>query len=160
MNSLKIIFENYKLFNKDPVDGVSIDFDDENPFEWNLIIVGPKDSPYEGGCFKAKMIFPKNFPHSPPDFIFISKIFHPNIYENGKVCISILHEGEDRFGYESADERWRPVHSVNSILLSIISLLHDPNDESPANIDSAKIWREDKNEFQKIVNQCTRESLE
>ena len=107
-----------------------------------------------------KILFPKNFPHSPPDFIFISKIFHPNIYENGKVCISILHEGEDRFGYESADERWRPVHTVNSILLSIISLLHDPNDESPANIQSAKVWREDKKEFQKIVNQCTKESLE
>lgn len=58
--------------------------------------------------------------------------------KNGNVCISILHEpGDDRFGYEKASERWLPVHTVETILISVISMLADPNDESPANVDAA-----------------------
>jgi ubiquitin-conjugating enzyme E2 G1 len=59
-------------------------------------------------------------------------------WESGEVCISILHPpGEDAWGYEQASERWLPVHTVESILVSVISMLSSPNDESPANIDAA-----------------------
>ena len=54
------------------------------------------------------------------------------------MCISILHEpGEDKYGYEKPEERWLPVHTVETILLSVISMIADPNDESPANVDAA-----------------------
>ena len=54
------------------------------------------------------------------------------------MCISILHEpGDDTYGYEKASERWLPVHTVETILISVISMLADPNDESPANVDAA-----------------------
>lgn len=57
---------------------------------------------------------------------------------DGDVCISILHEpGDDRWGYEKASERWLPIHTVETILLSVISLLADPNGDSPANVDAA-----------------------
>ena len=57
---------------------------------------------------------------------------------SGDVCISILHEpGDDKYGYEKASERWLPVHTVETILVSVISMLADPNDESPANVDTA-----------------------
>ena len=60
------------------------------------------------------------------------------VHKNGEVCISILHEpGEDKFGYETASERWLPIHTVESILISVISMITDPNDESPANGDAA-----------------------
>ena len=60
------------------------------------------------------------------------------VHQDGEVCISILHEpGEDKFGYERASERWLPVHTVESILMSVISMISDPNDESPANVDAA-----------------------
>ncbi|KAL5716648.1 E2 ubiquitin-conjugating enzyme [Ranunculus cassubicifolius] len=60
------------------------------------------------------------------------------VYPDGKVCISILHEpGDDPNGYEHSSERWNPVHTVESIVLSIISMLSSPNDESPANVDAA-----------------------
>ena len=60
------------------------------------------------------------------------------VYEDGEVCISILHEpGEDKFGYEKASERWSPVHTVESVVLSVISMLSDPNPESAANIVAA-----------------------
>eukprot|EP00958_Prasinococcus_capsulatus_P008242 scaffold790_cov387-Prasinococcus_capsulatus_cf.AAC.14 len=62
------------------------------------------------------------------------------VYPDGRVCISILHPaGDDPNGYELASERWSPVHTVETILLSIISMLSSPNDESPANIDAAKV---------------------
>jgi ubiquitin-conjugating enzyme E2 G1 len=55
----------------------------------------------------------------------------------GLVCISILHEpGDDKWGYEKASERWLPVHTVETIIISVISMLAEPNDESPANVDA------------------------
>lgn len=60
------------------------------------------------------------------------------VYPNGDVCISILHPPEDdKYGYESAAERWLPIHTVETILVSVISMLSSPNDSSPANIDAA-----------------------
>ena len=61
-----------------------------------------------------------------------------SVDKNGEVCVSILHEpGDDKYGYEKASERWLPVHTVETILISVISMLADPNDESPANVDAA-----------------------
>jgi ubiquitin-conjugating enzyme E2 G1 len=114
------------------------------------------------------------------------------VYEDGKVCISILHPpGEDRFNeQEHPDERWRPILGVESIIISVISMLSDPNDESPANIDAAVSawiplgkrhsrfltrrdpwsvctcadrqvqWRSDKAGFKKRVRQVVRKSQE
>ncbi|OAY68498.1 Ubiquitin-conjugating enzyme E2 7 [Ananas comosus] len=98
------------------------------------------------------MSFPKNYPNSPPTVRFTSEMWHPNVYPDGRVCISILHApGEDPNGYELASERWTPVHTVESIVLSIISMLSSPNDESPANVEAAKEWRERRDEFKKKV---------
>ena len=83
------------------------------------------------------------------------------VYDDGRVCISILHSpGDDPHGYETAAERWSPVHSVESIILSIISMLSSPNDESPANVDAAKQWREDRDGFKKRVARIVRKSQE
>lgn len=60
------------------------------------------------------------------------------VHKDGEVCISILHEpGEDKYGYEKASERWLPIHTVETILISVISMISEPNDESPANVDAA-----------------------
>jgi ubiquitin-conjugating enzyme E2 G1 len=60
------------------------------------------------------------------------------VFKSGDVCISILHPpGEDRYGHEDASERWLPIHTVATIALSVISMLSDPNDRSPANIEAA-----------------------
>ena len=61
--------------------------------------------------------------------------------KNGDVCISILHEpGEDKYGYEKPEERWLPIHTVETIMISVISMLADPNGDSPANVDAAVRW--------------------
>lgn len=83
------------------------------------------------------------------------------MHADGKVCISILHPpGDDPMGYESAMERWSPVQSVESIMISIISMLSSPNDESPANVDAAKQWRDDREGFRKKVARIVRKSQE
>ena len=88
------------------------------------------------------------------------KIFHPNVYKSGEVCISILHPaGADPMGYEAINERWTPAHSIEKILLSVISLLAEPNLESPANVDAAKCYRDNIEEFKKISLKGVDESL-
>jgi ubiquitin-conjugating enzyme E2 G1 len=81
------------------------------------------------------------------------------VYPDGVVCISILHPpGDDRWGYEDASERWSPVHTVSSILLSVISMLSDPNLDSPANIEAAKQYREDAKGYRRRIARCVRKS--
>jgi ubiquitin-conjugating enzyme E2 G2 len=82
------------------------------------------------------------------------------VYANGEVCISILHPpGDDPHQYEHASERWSPIQSVEKILISVMSMLAEPNDESPANVDAARMWREKRAEYEKIVRQNVRKSL-
>lgn len=137
------------------------------------------------------MTFPKDYPLNPPELKFISTMWHPNIYPDGRVCISILHPpGDDPMNpYETAAERWSPVHTVESIvkpaftsrmvcftflltlvdflsscpqLVSVISLLSadTPNTESPANVDAAKEVREDIAGYRKKVRRLARRSAE
>lgn len=90
-------------------------------------------------------------------------MWHPNIYTDGRVCISILHPpGEDQYGYEESGERWLPVHTVESILISVISLLSSetPNLDSPANVDAAKEVRENFEAYKKKVRRLVRRSAE
>jgi len=149
--------------NRNPPDGVSVGLaDDSNLFKWELMIVGPPDTLYEGGFFKATLDFPPNFPNMPPEMTFTSPMWHPNVFPDGKVCISILHApGEDPHNeLESAEERWRPVLGVEQIIISVMSILSDPNHDSPANIDAAVMMREDRTEFKKRVRQTVRASQE
>ena len=123
------------------------------------------------------MIFSPEYPHVPPKMTFKTPIWHPNgglcttyslqqrilsrkiaeltwhdetVYPSGDVCISILHPPtHDPYGYEHASERWSPVQTPETILLSVISMLSSPNDESPANVEAARMWREDPKEFKK-----------
>lgn len=148
---------------KNPIDLCSVGLaDDSNLYEWEILIMGPDGTLYEGGFFKARLVFPPEFPNLPPTMTFMSDMWHPNVYPDGKVCISILHPpGVDEFNtQETAEERWRPILGVEQILVSVISMLSDPNDESPANLDAAVMWRNDKAAFKKKVRQMVRKSQE
>ncbi|KIJ47168.1 hypothetical protein M422DRAFT_28853 [Sphaerobolus stellatus SS14] len=129
-------------------------------FMWEALICGPKDTPFEGGVFVAKLTFPQDYPLSPFKMKFDPPLFHPNIYPDGNVCISILHTpGDDPTMYEKASERWSPVQSVEKVILSVISMLAEPNLESGANIDCCKLYRENKEEYVRIVKASIREQL-
>ena len=76
------------------------------------------------------------------------------------VCISILHPpGEDPNHYERPEERWSPVQSVEKILISVVSMLAEPNCESPANVEAGVMWRERRGEFEERVREGVRRSL-
>lgn len=82
------------------------------------------------------------------------------VYPNGTVCISILHPpGDDPNHYEHASERWSPIQSVEKILISVMSMLAEPNDESPANVEAAKMWRERRGDYERRVREEVRKGL-
>ena len=83
------------------------------------------------------------------------------VYEDGKVCISILHPpGNDAMSGETAEERWRPILSVEAILLSVISMMNDPNINSPANIDASVMYRDNEEEYNKKVRKLAQRACE
>ncbi|KAJ1540305.1 hypothetical protein HK405_011430, partial [Cladochytrium tenue] len=103
--------------------------------------------------------FPDDYPFNPPTFTFNRSFFHPNVYADGKLCISILHPpGDDPSSGETAAERWNPTQTVESILLSIVSLLNDPNCSSPANVDAGVLFRKNKDEYNRRIRQQVEES--
>ena len=143
--------------------GFSVGLVDDNDFyKWTVCFTGPEDTIYEGGFFKAILTFPDDFPQNPPEMKFITEMWHPNIYKDGRVCISILHSpGVDRFNeQESAEERWRPVLGVEQILVSVVSMLNEPNCDSPANIDASVQFRDHNEEYKKKVRQLVLKSMD
>ena len=117
---------------------------------WDIFIFGHKGTMYEGCIFHAEIEIPQKYSLEPPKMKFLTKIFHPNVYVSGKVCISILHTAQDDpTQYTPANLLWSPVHTIDSITMSVISILTDPNPDSPANIDASNALLADKEQFQK-----------
>ncbi|KAJ9218040.1 hypothetical protein DTO166G4_431 [Paecilomyces variotii] len=149
----RILMNEYKSLAQEK--WVNIELNEDDIFNWNigLIVLNP-DSLYYGGYFKAKMTFPNNYPYSPPEFRFLRPLYHPNIYEDGKLCISILHApGEDEMSGELAAERWSPAQRVESVLISILSLLDDAEVSSPANVDAGVMLRREPEKYKEIVRE-------
>ncbi|KAJ6216008.1 hypothetical protein RDWZM_010508 [Blomia tropicalis] len=161
LSALRRLMSEYKQLTLNPPEGILAGpISESNFFEWEAYITGPESTVYEGGVFTARLTFPADYPLSPPKMQFICDMFHPNVYPDGRVCISILHApGEDPLGYESISERWSPVQSIEKVLLSVVSMLAEPNDESGANVDAAKMWREDREQFKLIADKIVRSSL-
>ncbi|KAG5684170.1 hypothetical protein PVAND_013411 [Polypedilum vanderplanki] len=158
-SSLRALALEYKSLQEEPVEGFKVKLlNDDNFYEWSVGIFGPPQTLYAGGYFKATMKFPQDYPYSPPSIRFITKVWHPNVYENGDLCISILHPPvDDPQSGELPCERWNPTQNVRTILLSVISLLNEPNTFSPANVDASVMyrrWRESNgrdNEYPNII---------
>lgn len=106
----------------------------------------PADTPFEDGTFKLLLTFDESYPNKPPTVKFLSRMFHPNVYANGELCLDIL------------QNRWSPTYDVAAILTSIQSLLHDPNPNSPANAEAAQLYRENMKEYVRRVRATVEES--
>jgi ubiquitin-conjugating enzyme E2 R len=106
------------------------------------------------------MRFPSEYPYQPPRFRFTNRsIYHPNVYPNGDLCISILHTpGEDEQSGELACERWSPLQGVESVLRSVLLLLDDPETGSPANVDAGVLYRTNREAYNKRARDAVERS--
>lgn len=91
----------------------------------------------------------------------LSEFYHPNVYTDGRFCISILHDPvHDPFNpIEDLSEKWLPTQTVSTIMLSILSMLNDPNINSPANVDASVAWRDHRDQYLAKCKQIAEKSL-
>eukprot|EP00053_Salpingoeca_punica_P007033 m.65115 g.65115 ORF g.65115 m.65115 type:complete len:166 (-) comp13968_c0_seq2:615-1112(-) len=140
------LMKDFKGLQADPPVGVMGAPTDNNIMLWHAVIFGPEDTPFEDGIFKLTIEFTEDYPNKAPKVRFVSRIFHPNVYADGGICLDIL------------QNRWSPTYNVSSILTSIQSLLDEPNPNSPANSEAALLYQENKREYEKRVALCVEES--
>jgi len=136
-STLRLTRELAKL-NQEKVEGVEI-ITTDNISHWKAIIDGPLDTPFENGKFQMELNFNEDYPVKPPSIKFVTQMFHPNIYRDGKICVDIL-QGQ-----------WSPAQNIRTILISIRSLLIDPNPSSPANRDAAVMFTKNKEKYNETV---------
>jgi len=105
--------------------------------------MGPTDSPYTGGVFFLDISFPKEYPFKPPKIYFKTKIYHPNINRSGGICLDILKKA------------WSPALTVSKVLLSICSLLTDPNPDDPLVPEIAHLYKDNIEEYRKKAQMWT-----
>jgi len=129
----------FKRLQKDAPIGIQAAPLDNNVMAWQAVIFGPDDTPWEGGTFKLLMEFTEDYPNKPPAVKFLSTLFHPNVYGDGKICLDIL------------QNQWSPIYDIAAILTSIQSLLSDPNPASPANSEASTLFERDRREYNRRV---------
>jgi len=116
---------------------------EEDIYNWKATIIGPEGSPYSGGLFQLIISFPTDYPFKPPKVQFMTKIFHPNINANGGICLDIL------------KDQWSPALSIGKVLLSISSLLTDANPSDPLVPEIAKLYVNNRAEFDRTAREWT-----
>jgi len=116
----------------------------DNLYEWSSTIMGPAGSPYAGGVFFLDIHFPQEYPFKPPKVVYRTKIYHCNINSSGAICLDIL------------KDNWSPALTISKVLLSICSLLTDPNPLDPLVPSIANQYMNDKNEHDKIAREWTK----
>ena len=118
-------------------------------FNWECGIPGPKGTPWEGGLYKINLKFPEDYPVLPPKCVFEKKLFHPNVYPSGAVCLSIINDEED----------WRAGLKVKDILLGIQDLLANPNTKSPAQKEAFESYNKKSDEYRRKVREQAKECV-
>ena len=154
----KSLLVQYKrLQNEDSdIDGIKAAPCSNNIMIWKAVISGPPETIWEGGVFKMELEFTEDYPQAPPTVKFITPIFHPNVYADGKICVDTL------------QKEWTPVYTIAALLQSIRSLLNEPNPESPANTVASNMYKaymkakeegSKNDEYVKKVRECVEESI-
>ena len=121
-----------KEMNMNPPTNCSAGPINDNMTQWQATIMGPEGSPYHGGIFNLKIDFPENYPFKPPKVMFTTKIYHCNINSTGGICLDIL------------KNQWSPALTISKVLLSICSLMDDPNPNDPLVSEIAELLRTNK----------------
>ena len=143
MSDIKRLTKELKDMEKNDIPNLSASPICNNLFEWEAVILGPIGTPYEGGIFNLNISIPSNYPFKPPIVIFKTKIYHPNINSSGNICLDIL------------KTQWSPALTITKILLSICSLLSDPNPNDPLVPEIANILKTNPELYAKNAKEWT-----
>ena len=141
MSLLKRLHVELAELKKNPPANCSAGPDESDMMYWMATIMGPSESPYEGGIFNLSICFSKEYPFKPPTIKFITPIYHCNIDAMGHICLDIL------------KDQWSPALTISKILLSICSLMDDPNPLDPLVPEIADLFFKDE----KLHNEKARE---
>ena len=144
--ALKRIEKELKVFNEDEHDEkfTAGPVDESDMFVWEGTIPGPEDSPYEGGVFKLSIKFPKDYPYKPPEVLFLTKIYHPNVKrDTGSICLDLL------------KDQWAPNTTIMQIYNAIQNLLSIPNCDHPLEKEIAKECNENNEQYKKTAKEWT-----
>lgn len=125
--------------------GIFVNAEDLN--KWSVQILGPNNSPYENGVFDLEITIPNNYPFSPPALRFLTKIYHPNIDENGRICMDLLKM--------PPSGSWRPTIGIEGLLIAVKMLLENPNPNDPLMACIAKLYIQNKEAFNQKAEEYT-----
>ena len=137
MSTIRRINKELLEINEKTINNCSAGPISDNIFEWQATIIGPENSPYKNGLFYLQINFPQDYPFKPPKIHFLTKIYHCNINSSGGICLDIL------------KDQWSPALTITKILLSICSLLDDPNPDDPLVPEIANLYKNNKSEHDK-----------
>lgn len=143
MSTAARIQKELSILVKDPPDNCSAGPSGDDLFHWEGTIIGPTETVYEGGVFRLDIQFPKNYPFKPPKVRFLTKIYHPNINSGGFICLDIF------------KENWSPALTITKVLLSICSLLTDPNPDDPLVVDIADEYVNEREKYNETARSWT-----
>lgn len=141
--SVRRIQKEVEEFKKDAPENCSAGPRTDNMYIWDGMIMGPSESPFAGGVYSLEIHFPSEYPFKPPKVMFKTKIYHPNISEAGHICLDIL------------KDQWSPALTISKVLISIGSLLTDPNPKDPLCPDIANQYIQDKGSYEETAREWT-----
>jgi len=140
MSSKRILFEITEA-SKNTIDGIRLIPNENDTTIWKGYITGPQGTPYYGYILTVDIKIPPNYPLNPPNIKFHHFVFHPNVSANGEICLDIL------------KTQWTPTLTLGSVLLSLCSLLNDPNPDSALNGEAGRYWKTDRKKYDEKVKE-------
>jgi len=145
MNStVKRIQKEIKDYHNTTYDNFKLIWDHDNIYKCSCSFNGPIDSPYTGGVFHLDITIPRDYPFKPPIVICLTPIYHPNFNQLGQICVDIL------------KDNWSPALTIPRIVLSIVSLLTDPNSDNPLDLEIADVYKHNLPTYIKTAHLWTR----
>ena len=128
-------------------DGI-VAFPSQDILCWTGKIDGPPRSVYENVSYSLSIRFSEEYPYVPPSVKFTTPCYHPNVDTVGNICLDIL------------NEKWSAAYTTSAVLMSIQSLLAQPNNSDPLNPDAARMWEEDQARFREVVQSLAMQAAE